>query len=1110
MASSYGHSVVNDVGVIWGAAKAISPGDSYGWSDWMKTYQSAQQKDQQEVPALTTVADKATSGLNTAYSRLSHGGGQGIQAVGDVLTHGYVTHDDLDKMKSRNLTYGQALVGQTHAGANLDNVKEKATTEWGVPRLASGTADLLASWYAAPDVLGGKALAGAARVTKTVKGGDLAAGAAAKAGTEGADLSLRQKVVNNKFDHLVQYTRGKSSGELMQTGWLKDNEAGDTIASLIGDVNKAHADDLATRDAKVADVLRASLGDKATLDRMVAENSMESHRIQNMTDQLDYLEQSAKKGFELQEVAPGRFRPVPVDKSAIEAKTAQVKQELAARREYQQTLDKFTNKDSGVFGRLGTEIPAYDTMGDRYRLGKYHGTGRTTKTGVRRFLSQDGLTSTPVQLLDFVAGARPAGVVQFHDGADLNQQVGHLLDRVKGLEPEQRDKLASMVANANNDGARSVAVQQMEHQIFNHIAKQALGPQADEKTIQSLLKDWRQSHASAKQKMWGSTGEERYGVSQENKPLDMFDDGEGNFYTQPLLSSQLANSHPLIDTDEIYRALRANRSQILAHSQTGLDVADSILSSGIKLWKFGKLARVGYPLRNTADAQVRMMTVLGGADYIRTVTTGIKNSASKRLPGDRPIQKMGVGTEKVRGYEIKGFHGDTDEELARSLHAIAPDTSFLNQMGIEASKLSKELRSNGKGRVYHADVDPAGHADAWLHAANNQLRQSPEVQYFLEHGAQKTKGWLRGTPEGRAIAQRMRPIYHDDYDEMVGKIDQLVESVTGGNPAIRAILKDKNVTEADLQAAWPNPADRPMVHGTVIDDTLHKGPAAQLGDKIMEGFYKWTADIPEGLLARHPLAVQMYRRHVAGLIDAAEAGERGTLSADDLDRIRTAAIGLARRDMKRTLYNIASQPNLSTGIWKFIFPFFSAFEDVAVKYGKLVFDDPSRAARMTQVWNAPNKAGITVDAQGNVVAGGSGISDSEFILLPKVVSRKIPGVGEFVDWRVSKSSANIVLQGDPWFLPGFGPIVGLSANEVSKRYPQTEQLFEKTGVLPFGTKPSSVDQISPLPTWGNRLMQAARPSNQEHQQVYAELLAAEHMAINEGKRKDPGEQAAAR
>ena len=203
------------------------------------------------------------------------------------------------------------------------------------------------------------------------------------------------------------------------------------------------------------------------------------------------------------------------------------------------------------------------------------------------------------------------------------------------------------------------------------------------------------------------------------------------------------------------------------------------------------------------------------------------------------------------------------------------------------------------------------------------------------------------------------------------------------------------------------------------------------------------------------------------------AGVKGNaFSVADQEAIMGIAHKIAMRQMKDILFNIERRSNLAAAM-KYISPFFSAQENAYKTWLKLAVANPAIVNRGYNVWQAPNRAGLVTDQEGNEVpVGKTSGNDVIWIGLPKGIT-KLPGLGSLTEMGIPKQSLDILFQGglDVLYNKGnpnvfsdifpVGPYVAVPASELVKRQPQLEDAFRQ--ILPYGPSKNAVSGF--LPTW---------------------------------------------
>lgn len=368
------------------------------------------------------------------------------------------------------------------------------------------------------------------------------------------------------------------------------------------------------------------------------------------------------------------------------------------------------------------------------------------------------------------------------------------------------------------------------------------------------------------------------------------------------------------------------------------------------------------------------------------------------------------------------------------------------------------------------DATDAGHMDAWLKAVNHQLKQSELGKVALasqlkngdnpEAAVRAVLTWERSTPEGRKVMARLGWTAADreaHAREIVGYVNHYLPTRELREKA----LKEK-IGQKDLEAAFPDPLDRPPVHGQALSMATGRGNIA--GKMVNDWFdrtMRWLADAPEDQLARHPMYAAVYQQEARRQAELIMADPRVTdVSLADIQRrVQVAAHKKAQRAIKTYMFDVAAQSDLSHAL-RFVSPFIAAWEDTVKKWGRIALDNPDIPAKGYLLWNAPNDMGLIVDENGNKVDEDD-FNKNHFMILqvptwsPFFAGKKVKALD--TNFRIPKQAMNIVLQGG--LQPGFGPLVAIPVGELSQHSPQMNDVAKF--VNPYGPPESVWDAVAP-------------------------------------------------
>lgn len=363
-----------------------------------------------------------------------------------------------------------------------------------------------------------------------------------------------------------------------------------------------------------------------------------------------------------------------------------------------------------------------------------------------------------------------------------------------------------------------------------------------------------------------------------------------------------------------------------------------------------------------------------------------------------------------------------------------------------------------------------GHMEAWLHAINAQLKNSQLGQKALEFqlrnndNPEKAVGllqhWIRNTKEGRAIKARMMwdsANGEAQAREIVGYVNHYLPT-----PQLRAKAAGERITENDLKTAYPDPLDRPPVHGNALARAMGRGSLA--GKMINDWFSRsmtWLSDAPEDQLARHPMYAAVYEQEARRQAEWMLANpNRHDIGLEEIQKqIQIRAHRKAQSALKTYMFDVAATSDLSHAL-RFYSPFIAAWEDTIRKWGKIASDNPDILGKGYLAWNAPNDMGMVVDEDGHPVDKDDFTSNTYMVMqwpswVPGVGGKKW-GANE-TNFRIPKQAVNIILQGG--LQPGFGPLVAIPTGVLQTKNPELNDYAKF--INPYGPPSSVWDAMAP-------------------------------------------------
>ena len=201
---------------------------------------------------------------------------------------------------------------------------------------------------------------------------------------------------------------------------------------------------------------------------------------------------------------------------------------------------------------------------------------------------------------------RPSGLVNLNDGESV-REITATVERLRSKRLMSDNEAAQFItryAAAVSPEARGLVVNELERTGYRRVAAKN---GVDLNTAEELFN----FHISARSGKMREIREEGF----------LWDAIENRMIRVPLLESQTANFLPIANFDEIDRVLGANSSVIKALAGRTIDIQESVSD----LWKASVLLRLGYPVRNAVDSQLRIWATVGAMASLRHLGPGSRN-----------------------------------------------------------------------------------------------------------------------------------------------------------------------------------------------------------------------------------------------------------------------------------------------------------------------------------------------------------------------------------------------------------------------------------------------------------------------------------------------------
>ena len=791
-------------------------------------------------------------------------------------------------------------------------------------------------------------------------------------------------------------------------------------------------------------------------------------------------------------------------------------------------------------------------------------------------------------------GERPSGIINLNEG-DSIREITAVTDRLIALSKPTPKKPAAFItkmqagtftpedamsyleryAAAATPEARALVVNELERTGYNIVAaKNGI-------------------EAAEAEQLFNYHVQLRSGKLKEAKEEGFMYDKELNQMVKvPLFESQTANFLPIADFDTIDAVIKRNGNLIRAAAGSAHDLV-GITSD---LWKAAVLLRLGYPIRNAVDSQLRIWATVGAMASLRHASEGARNIYVNNL---KPMKNRLVDNfdapEKVDYKKVKDDLQLNGREIARLSKEVAdletrvaldPENADLvgelvvkrNSLGTAnavyesnnaaLTKVEQAKTASKKTRIGEQDIDLVSTVDGVDGATYKvygafggpngalfrELNSSQQTFYSLiedystiygSNVASRGRGvvrpgdtnyyqeWAaainetfgnaavaRGLMSGKSVDDVAKELTNNkelrarlnvprsealEYVTTVQKfLDDYVpagygirEKVMSGLPGAEA----SKVTEDFLRNAIRDPDALPVVHGHLLDANV-KLTTRRVTREITQTLFKYLAQMPEDAWARHPLFIDLYEKSIQKRLATAEFLNQGKFTREEFADIQYKLTSAARADalkgVKGTLYNVERRSN-AAHMLRFVSPFFSAQENAVKTWFKIAANNPAILNRFNIVWNAPNRAGLITDENGNEVGPDQPFSanDTMWLPVPKAI-KKLPIIGEGLssldEIGISKRNLDVIFQGNP-FGVSIGPFAAIPIANIIKLKPELAEVV--SFAFPYGPS-DSLDQF--LPTWVRNSIKGIQGlDNDDYAKTYQLIWITEQQKAEENR-----------
>lgn len=1065
--------------------------------------------------------------------------------------------------------------------------RDEAFKEQWAGKVPSFTADFLARWFADPTVIAGKGVKLFNAWRYGVKSIDefktvLAGESLAAEGIKGAPQRAKEKAIRLKFQDFLDRTDNMNEQELYRIKAVRESSDPATLVDLLSTANKI--DDKLARQKAKTDLVHMAMGDADAFVRLADQNTVLAAKVGSLLDEVpDAAWLTGKLG-------PNKQKTFDFYNDG-----AEYERNLTLIAEHE---DEIANiyKQLKINGAMDPNKVPFLDMGSDFRR---------AMVASQNFIDmRAGFTGPMVRFHTGFFYKRPRTWVDFTDNSAV-QTVDNQLSRVRGLSEmqqkvyqsriddlnvkltnavdetaktdirkeiertnaymakatftvERRNKLFQKFIEAQSPEERAMVHDLIEAEIFSTIGRQFGYSNAEIQEAYSFFTTKRQRYTNLiKERAYTGATDPVTGapVGAKLRPI-VDEDGLNHVFPLPINETQLLKQKPVLDIDTMYKVLKRYHRADMLEDFNGLAYntyrgyravaqgTNMMIDALDDFLKFQVLARLGYPIRNVTEGNLRVMSVSGamillaaagsaskraGKGLLGKVTgknavrDALEDAERVRLEAMRlqlaverelaeapdevdariaeidailegkkiPTDEFGVGEIEMFGLKLQDAKGLTAEQAAFYNEKYVANASRAVDANFNALRNTLTHVTQMTGDWVKIPGTDANWEQAYLRVVNQQIRGSKIASQYLDGKSIETViDYLTKDPTGREIAKKISRTTGKNAREIA---EENYENVRHLFPEWAVGLRDKaakgRLNADDIKSYFSDTNRRPEVNGTQIAAATERNPIAAIPSYIADKFYKYAGEVPESTLVRSPLYVDLYRRRLAALVSRAIETTKGdTVDPRYLRSIESKARQWARSEMRRTVYDVSEKTDAAYQM-KYIFPFFGAFSDVLEKWSRIVVNDPSTLRRLNIVYEAPDRAGMVEERDGIT-----------YINFPGEWTKRI-GIDRTVS--IPKPSLNLLFQGGAWWNPGAGWFVQFAASQLLRKFPEQEKNKIFTEILPYGaTDRKAIDLV--LQSSAARKAWAAMNESDPMRARLTALIAAE-----ESTRFDLGERTTA-
>ena len=667
----------------------------------------------------------------------------------------------------------------------------------GPAKYVSGAADLGISWEADPLVLGGKA-AGAAKlglITRPVAGQIAKETAQVTRGAPALTPEIANSMAWDNFtskqpfqkltDHFMKIKSANSdtaAAVMLREPTLRKSANGPAVASLLSQ---------AKDQTEVANVLRVTMGDNVANEALKVQNGELAYQIDQVQSRLSNTSTYYNGLSDAEKISPMGLRA----KSLMDAQTRDIATLDAQSRIVSDKIDAFGTLGNMNFNRVttpaGLKIRNAWEQSRQWQPMKDGGFIGSRVNNIYS-LSLGGV----VKLAHTYNDIKPTHYIDLNDDQGYKQLNASLTD-VKSLTPQARDMYVSQYLNASA-AERPMVLQTIEQKIARNIVDRynlRTGEDISHEVADGLYREIAAKRGAAQ----GSMRNEQFGttsVADPNNPgltlrVDEITPDGGKTVVTPLLRSQMANGHSMMDFKLFEKAINANAStwqKALNQSGNAWTKIVALPEYVGTIWKFSQLFRLGYGPRALSDDALGQIARFGPMAMMDRAIKGGKYSWEGLRRAAMPDNYFEAAHVTRSNLEIQISDLEKQQQRIQQDMTLARNEGRNHDVVAHQDELNVNMDMLADVRNTYADMDSL--------VKGGQAMKHQEVggQLFAPAYAGAQGGLFRDLASGEKNFQNMMGSSADMYLNQLRRMnwEQLSPAKHGADVHMEAWLKVVN------------------------------------------------------------------------------------------------------------------------------------------------------------------------------------------------------------------------------------------------------------------------------------------------------------------------------